>query len=369
MSPRAGAPAHTRTWSSLVKLLLFTVVTAALFGMLALTIHPLRFGDHRTVKALFTDASGLADGDDVRAAGVKVGRVSDIEISGRTHALVTMELTDPPPLTTSTGAVIRYRNLIGQRYVALTQGTPTNDGTGAPASGTPLHDGATIPLARTRPALDLDVLFNGFKPLFAALSPKDVNELSGEIIQVLQGEGGTIDSLLAHTASLTSSIADRDAVIGRTVDNLNAVLGTVQSRDQQLGELITQLHRFVGGLADDREAIGESLTGINALTTDTAHLLKVARPPLKDDVASLDALATTLNDPENTKVFEHFMDTWASKVNQISRTATYGSWFNFYLCQVDGSVVLPTGVLGLSKDTRVPVDVPANGVPRCAGVG
>lgn len=364
-----SAPAHTRTWSSLAKLLVFAIVTTALFGVLALTIHPLRFGEHRTLKAVFTDVSGLATGDDVRAAGVKVGRVSDIEITGRTHALVTFELQDPPPLTTTTGAVIRYRNLIGQRYVALTRTAPDQEGVAAQGSaGSPLPDGATIPLSRTKPALDLDVLFNGFKPLFGALSPKDVNELSGEIIQVLQGEGGTIDSLLAHTASLTSTLADRDAVIGRTVDNLNAVLGTVQSRDQQLGELVVQLQRFVSGLADDREAIGASLEHINDLTTDTAHLLTVARPPLKDDIAGLDSLATTLNDPENTKVFEHFMDTWASKVNEISRTATYGSWFNFYLCKVDGTLVLPTGVLGLTKDTRVPLDLPANNAPRCAGV-
>jgi phospholipid/cholesterol/gamma-HCH transport system substrate-binding protein len=374
MSAVSAGPAHTRTWSSLAKLVVFAVVTTALFSVLALTIHPLRFGEHRTVKAVFTDVSGLAVGDDVRAAGVKVGRVSHIAISGRTHALVSMDLRDAPPLTTTTGAVIRYRNLIGQRYVALTQRAPAADGaTVQPASltsatGTPLADGATIPLSRTRPALDLDVLFNGFKPLFAALSPKDVNELSGEIIQVLQGEGGTIDSLLAHTASLTSSIADRDAVIGRTVGNLNAVLGTVQSRDDQLGQLIEQLQRFVSGLAEDRTAIGDSLTNINALTADTAHLLTVARPPLKDDIAGLDDLATTLNDPQNTKVFEHFMDTWAAKVNQISRTATYGSWFNFYLCKADGSVVLPGGVLGLSKDTRVPVDLPTNDAPRCAGV-
>jgi phospholipid/cholesterol/gamma-HCH transport system substrate-binding protein len=365
-----SAPAYTRTWSSLAKMVVFAVVTTALFGVLALTIHPLRFGDHRTVKALFTDVSGLAVGDDVRAAGVKVGRVSEIAISQRTRALVTLELRDPPPLTTATGAVIRYRNLIGQRYVALTQGAPSADGTvAAPPSGTPLADGATIPLDRTKPALDLDVLFNGFKPLFAALSPQDVNELSGEIIQVLQGEGGTIDSLLAHTASLTSTLADRDAVIGRTVGNLNAVLGTVQSRDQQLGDLIEQLQRFVSGLAEDREAIGDSLANINALTTDTAHLLTVARPPLKDDIAGLDALATTLNDPKNTKVFEHFMDTWPGKVRDISRTATYGSWFNFYMCKADGSLILPTGVLGLSKDTRTPLDLPANSAARCAGVG
>jgi phospholipid/cholesterol/gamma-HCH transport system substrate-binding protein len=369
MSALSGAPAHTRTWSSLLKLVVFAVVTTALFGVLALTIHPLRFGEHRTVKAVFTDVSGLATGDDVRAAGVKVGRVSDIAITGRTRALVTLELRDPPPLTASTGAVIRYRNLIGQRYVALTQATPTDDGTVVAASGAPLPDGATIPVSRTRPALDLDVLFNGFKPLFAALSPQDVNELSGEIIQVLQGEGGTIDSLLAHTASLTSAVADRDAVIGRTVGNLNTVLGTVQQRDQQLGDLIEQLQRFVSGLAQDREAIGDSLQNINALTTDTTHLLTVARPPLKDDIADLRDLATTLNDPQNTKVFEQFMNRWASKVNQISRTATYGSWFNFYLCKVDGTVVLPTGVLGLTKDTRVPLDIPPNDAPRCSGVG
>jgi phospholipid/cholesterol/gamma-HCH transport system substrate-binding protein len=364
-----SAPAYTRTRRSLAKLVAFAAVTATLFGVLALTIHPVRFGDHRTVKAVFTTVSGLAKGDDVRAAGVKVGRVSVIAITGRTHALVTLELRDPPPLTTATGAVIRYRNLIGQRYVALTQGAPTDDGTVAPAAGTPLADGATIPLSRTRPALDLDVLFNGFKPLFAALSPKDVNELSGEIIQVLQGEGGTIDSLLAHTASLTSTLADRDAVIGRTVANLNAVLGTVHSRDAQLGQLIVQLQRFVSGLADDRQAIGDSLQSINALTTDTAHLLTVARLPLKDDIAGLDALATTLNDPSNTKVFEQFMDTWADKVNTISRTATYGSWFNFYQCKADGSLVLPGGVLGQTKDTRVPLDLPANDAARCAGVG
>jgi phospholipid/cholesterol/gamma-HCH transport system substrate-binding protein len=364
------APAHTRTGSSLVKLLVFAAVTTVLFGVLATTIHPLRFGPHRTVKAVFTDVSGLAQGDDVRAAGVRVGRVSRIAITGRTHALVTMDLRDAPPLTTTTGAVVRYRNLIGQRYVALTPTTPDEDGEATRQSaGSPLPDGATIPLSRTRPALDLDVLFNGFKPLFAALSPKDVNELSGEIIQVLQGEGGTIDSLLAHTASLTSALADRDAVIGRTVDNLNAVLGTVQSRADRLGDLVVQLQRFVSGLAQDREAIGASLEHINDLTTDTAHLLTVARPPLKDDIAGLDALASTLNDPKNTKVFEHFMDTWASKVNQISRTATYGSWFNFYLCKVDGTLVLPTGVLGLGKDTRVPVNLPANNAPRCAGVG
>ena len=348
-----------KTPSSLIKLIVFAVVTLAAFGTLALTIAPLAQGDHVRYRAVFTDVTGLAKGDDVRIAGVQVGRVGDIALSGK-HALVTLDVEAAHPITDSTAAVVRYRNLIGQRYVALVAGA---------GDGRQLHDGATIPLSRTEPALDLTVLFNGFKPLFAALSPSDVNELSGEIIQVLQGEGGTINSLLAHTASLTSSVADRDAVIGRTIDNLNTVLGTVDSRDTQLDQLLVQLQRFVSGLSQDRTAIGDSLVSINGLAADTAGLLSQARAPLKGDIAHLRTLATTLNQPKNTTTFEHFMDTWPNKVNTLTRTATYGSWFNFYLCRMDGSVVLPTGVLGLTKDTRLPVDIASNGAARCGGVG
>ena len=348
------------TIKSLVKLVVFAVATTAAFGMLAFTISPLVTGDRTQYRAVFSDVTGLAPGDDVRIAGVKVGRVKGISLSGRRDALVTLDVDAARPLTKSTRVVVRYRNLIGQRYVALVQGA---------GSAARLKDGATIPLSRTEPALDLTVLFNGFKPLFAALSPHDVNQLSGEIIQVLQGEGGTINSLLAHTASLTSSIADRDQVIGRTIDNLNTVLGTVSARDQQLDQLLVQLQRFVSGLSDDREAIGQSLTNINALAADTAGLLSAARPPLRADIANLRKLSATLNKPDNTKTFEHFMDTWPNKVTTLTRTATYGSWFNFYLCEFDGSVVLPTGVLGLTKDTRLPVNIADNKAARCGGVG
>ena len=156
----------------------------------------------------------------------------------------------------------------GERYLALTQGV---------GDSAALEDGATIGLERTQSALDLTVLFNGFKPLFAALSPKDVNEFSAEIIAVLQGEGGNINSLLAKTASLTSTLADRDAVIGRTIGNLNAVLATVDEHDAALKSLIDQARRFVSGLAADRATIGAS-ANINSVTAETADLLKVTRP-------------------------------------------------------------------------------------------
>ena len=83
--------------------------------------------------------------------------------------------------------------------------------------------GQVIPVSRTAPAVDLTALFNGFKPLFQALTPADVNKFALEIIQTLQGEGGTVDSLLTQTASLTNTVADRDAVIGQVIDNLITV--------------------------------------------------------------------------------------------------------------------------------------------------
>ena len=288
---------------SLVKLIVFAAVTLFATSILALTIANIQFGSKATYTAVVSDATGVVPGQDVRIAGVRVGEVSDVRVahgasSDGANAEIDFSVLKSSVLTQGTEVTIKYRNLVGQRYLALTQGA------GSPA---PLADGATIPLSRTHPALDLTVLFNGFKPLFAALSPSDVNELSGLLIQTLQGEGGDINTLLAKTASLTSTIADRDAVIGRVIDNLNSVLGTVDAHDQQLLSLIDQLQRFTSGLAADRETIGRSLSGINTLSAETADLLVSTRPLIKDDVAQLRTLTTTLNKPSNIKEFESFI--------------------------------------------------------------
>jgi phospholipid/cholesterol/gamma-HCH transport system substrate-binding protein len=270
-----------KTLPSLIKLIVFIVVTVLATGVLAATIGNIRLGGTTTYKALFTDATGLLPGDDVRIAGVRVGEVEGVDVAqdrGRALARVTFTVDDDRPVASSTQALIRYRNLVGQRYVALAEGA---------GGGRPLTENGTIPLRQTQSALDLTVLFNGFKPLFAALNPEDVNSFAMEIIKTLQGEAGNVNSLLSHTASLTTTLADRDEVIGRTIDNLNAVLETVDDRDRQLSTLLLELQRFVSGLAEDREAIGASLTNIAGLAESTAGLVKDARPAVREDVREL----------------------------------------------------------------------------------
>jgi phospholipid/cholesterol/gamma-HCH transport system substrate-binding protein len=318
------------TTAPLIKFGLFAVVTVLATTLLAATIVSISFTPEHTYKAVFSDVTSLEEGDDIRVAGVRVGEVEEIAIKDRTLAEVTFTVTEDRPLLAGTGAVIRYRSLVGQRYIALTEGA---------GDGTRLPPGGTIPLSRTQPALDLNALLNGFKPLFAALSPKDVNQLATEIIKTLQGEGGTVNSLLAHTASLTTTLADRDQLIGSVIDNLNTVLATLDQRGARFSGLIKQLQRVISGLSADRKPIGESLVGINNLTEATSGLLEDARPPLKADIAELTELTGTLN--KNEKTVEGVLKRLPDKLDKLTRTASYGSWFNFYLCDFDGRIVLP----------------------------
>ncbi len=314
------------TTSALLKLSLFAAVTLLLTALLAQTLGAFPAAG-TTYRAQFTDVTGLLPGDDVRIAGVRVGQVRTIRVVENSAAEVSFTVRDDVPLAASVRAKIRYRNLVGQRYVALTEG---------PGERRPLRPDGLIPLGQTSPALDLTVLFNGFRPLFTALDPQDINTLAYEIIQVLQGEGGTVASLLRRTASLTNTLADRDAVIGRVVTNLNTVLGTLADRDRELDRAIHQLQQFVSGLAADRTAIGEALVSIGDLTTATSELLDEARPPLAADIRSLDTLAGTLN--RNAAVIDSTLGRLPERYESLTRVASYGSWFNFYLCDFDGRI-------------------------------
>jgi phospholipid/cholesterol/gamma-HCH transport system substrate-binding protein len=317
-----------KTTAPLVKLAIFAAVTLMLTALLAQTLGSLSSGGV-TYRARFTDVTGLLPGDDVRVAGVRVGQVSRIQVVDNSVAEVAFTVDPDVPVATSVRAKIRYRNLVGQRYVALTEG---------PGEGRPLRADGLIPLAQTAPALDLTVLFNGFRPLFTALTPDDVNKLAYEIIQVLQGEGGTVADLLQRTASLTNTLADRDAVIGRVITNLNRVLETLATRDKNLDQTISQLQQFVSGLAADRTAIGDAVTNLADLTGATASLLRDARPALAADVRGLGSLAGTLN--RNSAVIDGTLGRLPERYESLTRVASYGAWFNFFLCDFDGRVAV-----------------------------
>ena len=338
----------------LIKLIAFLLVTFAATYVLAATISNTAYGSTKTYHAMFTDTEGLSNGDDVRIAGVRVGTISGIKLvknhadSDKWESRITFTVISTRSLPASTIATLRYRNLVGQRYLDLAQGAgDAND---------ILSAGSTIPVTQTHPALDLTYLFNGFQPLFQGLNATQINELSSEVIQTLQGEGGSLDLLLSNLADLTNSIADKDKVIGDVVDNLASVLTAVGDRDTELSNLIVQLQRFISGLAQDRTTIGNSIDSINALATNTSSLLGNIRAPLAKDITDLTALTANLN--ASGKDIAQYLKDLPDTVAVLIRTGSYGSWFNFYLCSVSGDIRLPTGAI-------IPIPVANTPAKRC----
>ncbi|HEX6682954.1 MAG TPA: MCE family protein [Candidatus Limnocylindrales bacterium] len=328
---------------SLWKFLTFAAVTVVLTAALAQTLGSLGFGG-TSYRARFSDVAGVLPGDDVRIAGVKVGRVKQVRLVG-TVAELEFTVDESIALPSTTRAKIRYRNLVGQRYLALLEG---------PAAGT-LARGGLIPLAQTSPALDLTALFNGFRPLLSGLEPDQVNRFAYEIIQVLQGERGTMADLLRRTASLTTTLADRDEAIGRVVSNLSAVLVSIGERDEELSRTIKALQELVSGLAADRQAIGDALTGIGDLAAATSSLIADARPSLAADIGLLNQLAGTLN--RNADVIDGTLDRLPGRLDALTGVASTGSWFNFFLCDFDGKVTAG------SRAVQVPTF--SSGAARC----
>ncbi|MGW7358577.1 MCE family protein [Streptomyces sp. NPDC054802] len=324
-----------------IKSLAFIVVTVLATTVLAFSIANTSVGDTAPYKARFTDVTGLVAGDSVRIAGVKVGQVESVKVVDRRVAEVGFSVREGRALPASVTASVRYLNMVGQRYIDLDQG--------AGPVGRSFPPGATIPLERTTPALDLTQLFNGFQPLFEGLSPGEINDLAGSIVQVLQGEGGTVDSLLRHVGSLTGTVAAKDQVIGEVVKNLNTVLKTVNDREAGFDELVVTLQELVSGFSGDRQPLGEAVAAMGDLTTVTAGLLKDGRAPLKKDIAELGRLSRQLD--KGAPQIENFLAKTPAKMQAVTRLASYGSWLNLYLCEArvagvttsDGSPP-PTGI-------------------------
>ena len=298
-------------------LLLFTAIIIVVFGQM-------RFDRTTGYSAIFSDVSGLRAGQFVRASGVEVGKVSTVELfDGGSKARVDFNVDRSLPLFEGTTASIRYLNLIGDRYMELTRG----------GSDKRLPAGGTIPLERTQPALDLDALIGGFRPVFRALDPDKVNNIAQSIITIFQGQGGTINDILDQTASLTSALADRDRAIGEVIRNLNTVLDTTVRHQQQFDDTLVNFDKLITGLKDRKDPIASSVANISDAAGTIADLLADNRPLLQSTLGYLEGVQQPLID-QHVEV-DDILTRLPTAFKIIGRAGgIYGDFFNFYLCDV-----------------------------------
>ncbi|MEU1994044.1 MlaD family protein [Nocardia gamkensis] len=304
-----------------LKLIVFLAITSVISAMLVIVVGNLRFVPTRSYRALFTSASGMKPGDDVKVAGVPVGKVKSVQFAPDRLVEVAFTVDREIPVLHSSTAAIRYKNLIGDRFLEV---TVKRDGSGVRAEYEP------IPVAQTTPALDIDSLVNGFKPLLQGLDPDQTNKLSASLIAVLNGQEQNIGAFVAQIGELGNTLADRDQVIGETIASLDAALAVIHQRSKQFDGLVVNLQQLVTGLNNDRDTLTTGLERINAGTGEVAQMLQDNRPAVAGDVEQLRQLAGNLN--ADSETLSLLLAKLPTVYNLIGRATSYGNFVNFFVC-------------------------------------
>jgi phospholipid/cholesterol/gamma-HCH transport system substrate-binding protein len=323
---------HESQRSIMVKVGIFTVTMLLVAFGLVVTFGEFRFGPSNTYHANFIDAGRLKGNQKVRIAGVPVGAVKEVKLNPNNTVDVAFSVDKRYTLYSSTRALIRYDNLVGDRFLEITSG---------PGELRKLSPGGTIDQRHTQPALDLDALLGGLRPVLKGLDADKVNTVSSYVIDLLQGQGGALSSLLANTNSFGSTLGAHDRAIGDVITNLSAVLATVDAKGAQFSDTIDQLQKLITGLAEGRDAIAGAIPPLATTTSDLTDLLKHSRRPLQGTLENLRPLAGELNDrlPELNNDIEQLGEDYL----RLSALGAYGAYFNIYFCSVSLKINGPAG--------------------------
>jgi phospholipid/cholesterol/gamma-HCH transport system substrate-binding protein len=307
---------------TLVKLGIFSVVMAVMTGCLFFIFGQYQTASASDYSAVFTDASRLKVGQSVRVGGMRVGTVNGVKLQRDKTALVEFDADPAVQMTDGTQVAVRYLNLVGDRYLELIDGPGQRR----------LPPGSQIATERTHPALDIDLLLGGLKPVIRGLNPQDVNTLSASLIQIFQGQGGTLQSLLSNTSGFTTALAEHNQTIQSLIDNLRTLLSTLTKEGDKFSGTIEKLETLVTELAAERDPIGTAIESLNSGSASVADLLADARPPLKGTIDQLNRLVTNMDGQKDR------LDTSLQKApenyRKLIRTGSYGSFFNYYICQL-----------------------------------
>jgi phospholipid/cholesterol/gamma-HCH transport system substrate-binding protein len=324
-----GMPSHR---SMVIKVSIFALAMLLVAAGLVVVFGDFRFGPESTYHATFSNVSRLKSGQKVRIAGVPVGAVSGVKLNRDNTIDVKFGIDRRYTLYSSTRAVIRYENLVGDRYLEITSG---------PGELRRLPPGGTIDSQHTQPALDLDALLGGLRPVLKGLDADKVNTISSAVIQLLQGHGGALANVLSDTSAFSSALGQRDQLIGDVITNLNTVLGTVDQKSAQFSASVDQLQQLLTGLANNKDAIAGAIPPLASTTTDLTELLQNSRRPLQGILENTRPLATEL---DNRKAeVNNDVEQLGEDYLRLSALGAYGSFFNIYFCSVTIKINGPAG--------------------------
>lgn len=299
---------------TIVRLVVFVVVCTFFTGYLAFTIGNIQLFSHRyELEATFDDVTGLLPNDNVKVAGVVVGKVTGIRVA-KGRAVVRFQVDDDVKLPSDSSAAIRWRNLLGQRFVYLYPGE----------GSTVLQDGGRI--AKTRSVVDLGELFNRLGPIVQAIEPDQVNAFLDSITAALDGNEEALRSAVDDLAKLTSGLATRDQAISRLIENLDTVAGTITSRDAQIRTVLDNLLALATTFREHTDVLDSAITDLGDVSDNFGTLLRNNRAEIDRIVDSLATLVQLVGSKLPT------LDSALAGLDEASaaifRSGSYGEFLN-----------------------------------------
>jgi phospholipid/cholesterol/gamma-HCH transport system substrate-binding protein len=261
-----------------------------------------------------------------------VGSVGAVTLNPDNTVDVAFDVDKRYQLYTSTRAAVRYENLVGDRYLEITAG---------PGELRKIPPGSTIPRENTQPALDLDALLGGLKPVLKGLDGAKINEVSSAVMELLQGQGGALSNLLATTGAFTQNLAARDQLIGDVITNLNTVLGTVDEKGAQFDASVDQLQTLLTGLAENRDPIAGAIPPLASAENDLTDMLAESRRPLQGVIEDVRPMADRMDvrKADINKVVEPLAENYL----RLNALGAYGSFFNIFYCSTRLKINGPAG--------------------------
>lgn len=307
--------------STALKLGAFTIFTIIVTFWLASVIGKLSpFTNTYPIKAEFTDATGVLRGDPVKIAGVEIGKVTGFEVDEGT-ATIDMEIQEDVDIPTNATVDIKFLNLLGQRVVNILE--PDD-----PASES-LADGATIPVAQTRPALDLSVVFNNLRPLIQSTNPEEINTVSRAILKVFKGREDEFAGILGNVGELTKTLADRDQRLARLVEDLDDVTVILNDQKGNIKASLKEFTEFMETLAELTPQIERTVDNLTIASGKFGNLIENNRVNLERDLQDLATLLAIVND--NLGPLDRIAKNLKEVLLSTARSQGYGKWYNLYV--------------------------------------
>ncbi|MCW2829971.1 MAG: virulence factor Mce family protein [Aeromicrobium sp.] len=274
-------------------------------------------GGGDTYTAAFSESGGLKPNDEVRIAGVRVGKVEKVALQGD-HVEVTFRVKTDSQFGDATLAAIKVKTLLGAMYLSL-----------EPAGSGQLDAGSEIPLERTSSPYDVVDAFSGLADTAEKIDTDQLTKSLTTLADLTRNTPEEFKGALDGVSALSANIAGRDAQINSLLGNLKRVSTTLNARDDDIIGLMKDSDVLFRALVKRRTAIHNLFVSTSTLSQELTALVQQSRADLKPALTHLDSVVQVLNKNEDN--LDNSLRLMAPFYRVFANTLGTGPWFDTYI--------------------------------------